>query len=496
MRRATAIRRCALGLAVGLSVGAACGTGSVPGGGQGLLDQAATALGGRDRLRQVKSIVLDGGGTAGNLGQDLTPEATGQAFTITEYHRVLSFTANAMRIEQTRTPAFPYFQGPAAQRQILGVDGDVGYNISPLGVSVRVSEAATRQRRVDMFHHPIAAVRAALEPGATVSAGRREGETTLVDVTTATGVAFTLAIDNTTHLPSRVLSPLDDTNLGDVVLETTFSEYRDVSGMKVPARIVGRTDRWTTLDLRVETSVDGVTGDMAAPEDAVRSRPAAAVSEPVVDEQELAPGVWVLSGQSHHSVLIELADQLLLVEAPQHDARTLAVIRRARELRPSKPLTRVVNTHHHFDHSGGIRAAVAEGLTVVTHAGNASFFEEMIKRPHTVHPDALARAPRSLRVEPVNDFHEITDATRPVHLIHVAGSPHSSTMLMVYLPREKLLIEADVFTPSAPAPFAANLLETIERRNLAVDRIVPLHGVVVPFEALRTAVTQSAVPAR
>lgn len=207
MRRTGTLTRVTLGLVAGAGLLAACGTGSGPAGGEGLVDQAAAALGGRDRLRQVKSIVMAGGGTNFNFGQDLTPEATGQSFTISDYRRVLSFTANALRTEQTRTPTFAYFQGPAAQKQITGVDGDIGYNVSPLGVSVRVSEAVTRQRRVDMFHHPVAAVRAALEPGAGLTIIGTAGPESLVDVTGSTGVTFTLAVDNTTHLPTRVTSP-------------------------------------------------------------------------------------------------------------------------------------------------------------------------------------------------------------------------------------------------------------------------------------------------
>lgn len=456
-----------------------------------VIDDAATALGGRDRLLLLKSVISEGGGTNGNLGQDLTPEATGQTFTVSGYRRVHSFTANAMRIEQTRTPNFPFFQGQAAQKQLIGVDGDVGYNISPLGVAFRVSEVVTRQRRVDLFHHPIAIVRAALEPGAEVGNVRSDGSETLVDVKTSTGVTLVLAVDATTHLPTRVMSKSDDTNLGDVVLETAFSDYKDSNGVKVPTHVVTKTDRWVTADLRMTAvEVDGVTGDMAAPDDAVNSRPAATSPEPVVDDQELAPGVWVMAGQSHHSVLVELADQLVLIEAPQNDGRTLAVIKRARELRPNKPLTKVIATHHHFDHSGGIRAAVSEGLAVVTHGGNAAFFQDIIKRPHTLNPDALARQPRSLTVETVDDRLELKDATRTVQLFHIDGSPHSSTMLMAYLPAEKLLIEADAFNPNSPAPFAANLLENVQRRNLAIDRIVPLHGVVVPFDDLKKAVAR------
>lgn len=458
---------------------------------QSVTDVAA-ALGGEQRLRQIKSIVMSGSGVAFNLGQDLTPEATDQTFSISDFRRVISFSANALRTEQTRTPGFAYFQGPASQKQIMGADGDVGYNISPLGVAVRVSEVVTRQRRVEMFHHPIAIVRAALEPGAEIVNARTVGAERLVDVKTSAGVTLTLAVDATTSLPTRVTSSSYDINLGDVVLETGFSQYRDVSGVKVPTHIVTKTDHWTTADLTLTTvDIDGITGDLAAPEDAVASRPASSMPEPVVDDDEVASGVWALAGQSHHSVLIELADQLVLVEAPQHEARTLAVIRRARELRKDKPLTRLVNSHHHFDHSAGVRAAVSEGLTIVTHSGNAQFFRDLVQRQHTVNPDALARRPHTLTLETVDDMLEIKDSSRTIQIFHVTGSPHSSTMLMVYLPAEKLLIEADAFTPSAPAPFARNLLDNVQRRGLAVDRIVPLHGTIVPFDELRKAVAAS-----
>ncbi len=44
----------------------------------------------------------------------------------------------------------------------------------------------------------------------------------------------------------------------------------------------------------------------------------------------VAASVWWLAGQSHHSALVELSDRLLLIEAPQSEARTLAVIAKAR----------------------------------------------------------------------------------------------------------------------------------------------------------------------
>ena len=465
------------------------GCSSTPVGPQ-IVPDAAAALGGRDRLLAMKTLVLVGHGTNGNLGQQLTPDATSQTFTVTEYRRLISFSANAARTQQTRTPTFPYFQGQAPVRQVSGVDGDVGYNVAPNGVAARTSEVVTASRRVELYHHPIAIIRAALEPGAVVANIRSVAQEHVADVTTAGGVKLTLATDATTHLPTRVVSMADDPNLGDVAIETTFADYQDVSGVKVPTHITTRTDRWVTADITVTSqTVDGETGDMAAPQDASASRPLTGVPPAVVDDQEIAKGVWLMAGQSHHSVLIEFADHLMLIETPQHDTRTLAVIQRARELRPEKPVTQVVTSHHHFDHSGGVRAAVSEGLTVFTHKGNAAFIQAIVARAHTIAPDALAKRPGVVKVEAVDEEREIKDGGRTVQLFHVAGSPHSETMIMAYLPQEKILVEADAFTPGASvAPYAANLLENIQRRGLVVDRIVPLHGVPASFADLQRTV--------
>ena len=129
--------------------------------------------------------------------------------------------------------------------------------------------------------------------------------------------------------------------------------------------------------------------------------------------------------------------------------------------------------------------AVSEGLTAVTHKGNEAFFKMAAGRAHTIAPDALAKNPKPLKIETVDDELVLKDATRTVYLYHVVGSPHSDTMLMAYIPQEKILVEVDVFTPGAAAqPYAANLLENVKKRNLNVERIVPLHGAIAPFSEL------------
>jgi glyoxylase-like metal-dependent hydrolase (beta-lactamase superfamily II) len=186
---------------------------------------------------------------------------------------------------------------------------------------------------------------------------------------------------------------------------------------------------------------------------------------------------------------VEFRDHLTLIEAPQNDTRALAVIARARELQPAKPLTQVINTHHHFDHSGGIRAAVSEGLTVITHRANAAFYREAVGHTHSIVPDALASKPKPLKMETVDDEMVLKDRTMTVNLYHIIGSAHADTLLMAYFPRERLLVEADVFSPGgAIAPYAANLMENIRKRNLRIDRILPIHGTIVPYGELVKAV--------
>jgi glyoxylase-like metal-dependent hydrolase (beta-lactamase superfamily II) len=154
----------------------------------------------------------------------------------------------------------------------------------------------------------------------------------------------------------------------------------------------------------------------------------------------------------------------------------------------------VVNTHHHFDHSSGLRACAAEGATILTQSDNKPYYEKVWALPHTLNPDTLAKSPRRPVIEAVTDKRVLTDGARTLELYHLEGSNHATTMLIGFLPKEKMLIEADVFNPPPIGALSLgrvkekNLYENLQRLKLDVRKITPLHGGPVGIEDLRMAI--------
>ena len=456
-----------------------------------VFDDALRAMGGEAAIRAATSLTLEGSGRAYNFGQALSPNAPLPRFDVSEFRRRVDLTAIRSVQEQTRTAAF-VTAVTTPQRVAAGIDGDIAYTVQATGNPIRNPAAVAATRRHEHFHHPLVLIRAALEPGAEIqSAGTREGHH-VVRIKPTPADSFQLWLDRKTHLPARIRSMRYDVTLGDVLYETTFANWTTQGTVKLPVRMTSRVGGTVVSDWDMTRSTVGSEPiDLAAPE---ATRSPAPTPQVNVTSEELAPGVWYLAGGSHHSVLVEFDEYLMLIETPQNDARTLAVIAKARELRPNKPLRYAVNTHHHHDHSGGVRAAISEGLTIVTHSGNAAFYRDVARRRHTLEPDALARAPTTPTIVTVGAKRVFQDRARTVELHHVRGSPHSSTMIVAYLPTERLLVQADAYNPPAPNtppppafPFAKNLVENVERLGLRVDRVAALHRRVVPFSEIRDA---------
>jgi hypothetical protein len=449
-----------------------------------VIDAAAAALGGADRLKALPVITIQGTGTAPLAGQNRMPDDDLPVWKVSEYQRIIDSKNGRTRVSQVREAQF-LFAGDLVQRQTQGLDGDIAYNMAPDGSMTRASDTAARDRRIEMLHHPVTIVRAALDPAARLSNARSEGSEQSVDVLTASGDALTLTIDSATQLPLRVSSMADNANLGDVAMVTTFTEYEKVGGLELPRRLTTKMDKYVQLDLQVSKNAVGGEAQFLAASDAVRSAPAPAAPPVVVTAEPVAKGIWWLAGSGNHrSVVFEFADHLVLFEAPLNEARSKAVIDKARTL-SSKPLTMAVVSHHHFDHSGGLRVAVAEGLTIVTQRANEAFFKDLLARKHTIVPDELQNNPKPATFQFVDDSLTLKDADMEVQLYHLIGNPREGTNLFAYVPRDRMLVQADLYDNTwLQHPWGDNVLENIARRNLKVDRDVPVHGAVESFDQM------------
>jgi glyoxylase-like metal-dependent hydrolase (beta-lactamase superfamily II) len=479
------------------------------------LDAAAQAMGGKDRLLAIRTLVLEGTGEQLSFGQNNTPYAE-TMFEVTSWTRSFDYPNRRWFMDMTRVPRF-VTGNMNPQRQRQGLDGapdGIAYNIgggpppapgqqAPATMS-RVGGQAATERIYEFLYHPLGFLKTANIQDVTVTEDAAPGNMRRVTMSPL-GSPVSMVIDSRTNLPVRIERPTYQAMLGDVTFVTELSDYRDVGGLKMPTRIVQRYDNIITIGrinvtaTRVDADVGniGVTDSIRNVAQAGQPAPAGAPPAPNVAVDTLAPGVWRIAGGSHHTIAIELANQIVLVEAPQNDARTLAAIAKAREL-SSKPIDLLINTHHHFDHAGGIRAAISQGLTIVTHEGNKEFYEKVVyPRAHTVTRDALAQNPKPLKIRAVGQTHVINDRMRTIEVHHVAGNAHNGNMLVVYLPAERILIQADLYNPPAANatnptfPFAANLLEMIQRKRLQVDRVVGIHGAPVTFAEFQAAATRT-----
>jgi glyoxylase-like metal-dependent hydrolase (beta-lactamase superfamily II) len=459
------------------------------------IDAVARAMGGKDRLLGVSTLVLEGTGQALNFGQNQTPYAENY-FEVTSWRRTIDFANRRWFLDQTRVPRFTT-GNMNPQRQRLGLDGGadgVAYNIGNNNAMARAGGTAAVDRMHEFVYHPIGFVQAAYARGTEVSVEPGPGNTQRIRINPA-GQKYSMLVDRATMLPTRVEKIVDQPMLGDVTLAIELSDWQDVDGLRVPGRMVQRmADRWTLGDYRVTSTRINSAIDNIAATDSIRAAGPAVVQAqaPNVAVEEIAPGIWSIAGQSHHTIAIEQSRRIVLVEAPQNDARALAAIARARQLRPEKPVEVLINTHHHFDHSGGLRAAISQGLTIVTHEGNRDFYERyVLPGQHFISPDAQSANPKPLRLVSVRDKQVMTDSLRTIELYSIEGNAHSGSMLVVYLPAEKVLIQADLYNPPAPNatnpvfPFLANLMENIQRRGLQVDRVVGIHGRPVAFSELQ-----------
>jgi glyoxylase-like metal-dependent hydrolase (beta-lactamase superfamily II) len=443
-------------------------------------DADSALHGALEKIGDVTSIEYSGTGGNGFFGQAILAGQPWPLREMSSFTRTIDYAQRAAREEMTFTQ--PTFGG---QTQNAQVSGDKAWNVGPNGPLPQPAAAEERQLLIWLTPHGF--LKGAHDSGnaqLTESAGSDVVSFTALGKYTVRGTID--AERRVTQVATAIPTPV----LGDTAIVASYSDYRAFDGVEFPAKIVVTQGDFPIWDLDVTSVRANAPLELPVPP-AVASA-AAPPAQPAVSS-EIADGVWFVGGGSHHSVVVEFADYLAVVEAPLGEARSLAVIEEAKKLAPGKPVRYVLTTHHHFDHTGGLRTYVGEGATVVTHQSNVDYFQKAAIAPATLSPDLQSRSQRAPTVQGVADKYTITDGTQTIDVYATAGDTHTGEYTLVYLAGPKILVEGDAYSPgppdaappATPPPNAVALYDSVQQLGLDVATIAPIHGRgPVPFAEL------------
>ncbi len=462
-----------------------------------VLTAAAEAMGDPQTL---SSIEYAGTGWVANVGQSYTPTDDWPRFEISKYTRTLDYDARSSTETYTRRQGdYPARGGGSPiqgeQQRVLLTNG--GHSWTMNGSNPVPQPATAGLRQLDIWMSPHGFLKAAAEADdVSAVALVLEGRPLTIVSFTAMGMYQVNGTINEDHLVERVQTWVPNPIFGDMIYDHRYTEYQDFDGVMFPVVLHSHQGDprihpgHNLMEIRVTALTANVSPDPLPIPDSVQQ---ATMPSVVVRSTEIADGVWRIAGGSHHSVAVEFDDFVAVVEAPQDEARSLAVIGEVRRVVPDKPIRYIVNTHHHVDHVGGLRTYVAQSATVITHEANRDFYMDVVLHPGTraLTPDILSqRMPwfasnRVPALELVSEKHTVTDGERVMDIYPVLRLGHSGTMLIVHLPAERILINADLYSPPAPGsdPPGANasmrsLAHNVEQLDLDVARHVGIHGLV------------------
>jgi glyoxylase-like metal-dependent hydrolase (beta-lactamase superfamily II) len=420
----------------------------------------------QDAMGNPSSIQYSGTGMNAFFGQALTAGEAWPRRDLASYTKTINYDQRSAREELNF--AMPVFGG---QQQNTQVNGDKAWNVGPNGPVPQLAAAEERQLHIWLTPHGF--TKGAMAGNATLTEG--EGAN-VVSFTTLGKYKVDGTIDANNHV-TKVETTMANPVLGDTKLTANYSDYRDFNGIQFPARIQIDQGGFPLWELNVTSVTPNAPLDLPIPEPVQ----AAKIAPVQTMTTMLAPGVWHITGGSHHSVVVEFNDYIAVIEAPLTEERSMAVIAEAKKLAPNKPIRYLLTTHHHFDHTGGLRTYVAEGATIVTHQSNVPYFEKTTVAPATFQPDMQAKAQKQPMFQGVSDKSVITDGKQTIEVYATSGDTHTNEYTLIYLPGPRILVEADAYSPGPadapiPPPNAVKLADEIQRLKLNVATIAPIHG--------------------
>jgi glyoxylase-like metal-dependent hydrolase (beta-lactamase superfamily II) len=454
-----------------------------------LVEQSADALGGLARIKALRNVTLIGYGQytyvygAGGITGD--PNAPAKLEAANDLRRIYDIEHDRYQQLERRYELFPFALPRGHDYHLIDeiLDGDIAYDVFPDGTTSRIYRWKDDVHQLDGVHmrrmwslgNPAALIHAALDPANALGGVRTEGGLQVLDMTLKQGDKLSFALDPQSHLPAWVRWANPESNFGQLTLTTYFTGYTPHDGLLLPLGLLTRQD-WRNVDyLKIYVDdyvIDGRVADVAAPESIRNAPEPPAVARPVT-AVAAAKGIWRLS---NGSTVFEFKDHLAIFDLENNQFTAKAALDFAQQLVPGKRVKVMFASHAHTDHMGGLRLAVAEGLTVVSRRGNEQVFREMIGHAAPDFPDALALHPQPLKFVPVDEHLRIADSTMTVDLYWARANTHMADALFAYAPAAKLIAEGDMATAALEYQWwPDNYQDNLEHYGLDVALLSPVH---------------------
>jgi len=499
---------------------------------QDLINGALTAMGGADALAQVKTLVVKGTVRHWEPEQSMVAGGEMRLTADSTFEMTGDFTAHAVRVDwvknflypSPRTFQFSEIVTPEAG-YVIGIDSNArnkqnresnppGHAMSGLRFTATQRELrrASPSLLLEMRSHPD---KVSASPAISI------GSVSYPALTYQSGpYTFIVMFDPQTHLPARIRTLDYDNVWGDSTYDLTFAYWRLLGGVQTATsqnyelngKVVAEikiTDVSVNAPLpaghfEVPAALQGTTPKPASgnvPYQWVLRRQFIGIyldsDNPSFDTRataglqlvEVAPGVQHAVGGTHHSLIVELGDALVVFDAPVSDWQANWTIAAAQAKYPGKPIKYLVLTHHHMDHVGGLRAYAAAGATLVVGKGNAEHFRKVLAMPFTRNPDLTPRDLSKTAIVEVADQYTIPDGKRQVSA-YLAENPHANGMLIGYVADAQLGFVTDLWSPGAAplpdkiTPPLAAVVNTVKKAGITPLKFAGGHGATGDYAPL------------
>ena len=279
---------------------------------------------------------------------------------------------------------------------------------------------------------------------------------------------------------------------GDVWQRVYFDNWKLVRGIKYPTNLVEERNGaiWRSIQaLRVEFNVplDGTAFRMD-PAAAKKSVASLGWKLPFRGDNAvaLAPGIDFLPGP-WNSTIVKQSDGIVILEVPIGEPYTKGIMEKAKKRYPDLPIKAVLSTSDSWPHTGGVRFAVSQRLPVYILSLNRPLLDRLIEAPHSIEPDSLekssTRKPPMWRI--VSARKEIGSGQNGMELYPLHGAS-TERQYMVYFPEHHLLYASDTLVinedNSLYDPELMNeVVQAVTRENLQVGRVFAMHQGPTPW---------------